>query len=226
VGGNLRWNGAARIAARVIDGEDNDLDGLVDLLDPECISVCDDAEDEFAGSLPLGNFDCKWECAFDGNTGQGDDGCMTDLECDPENPGGLLGCDYVHMGPPNPSCDGWPAPQSEECIAFCEPLVLPGCDCFGCCTLSTDDGPISFLLDGSVDCSAENLSGCQPCTSLVDVCGNACTPETSEICFGETAPPEGCRTNACDNDRSCTTQSDCACGEMCLLGCCLPLPPG
>jgi len=206
------------------DGEDNDADGFVDLQDPGCISVCDDDEVAFSSQVGWGNFDCNWDCLFDGNSGQGDDECLNRLGCDPESPGELIGCAYPgHMNEP-PSCADWPEPLSEMCREFCQPFVLPGCDCFGCCTITTDDGPIDVWLDSSTDCSLENLAACQPCTSRIEECGNVCGG--CEICIGQSEPIDGCRENFCENGERCSTQDDCACGEMCILGCCLPLPPG
>ena len=205
------------------DGVDNDRDGVIDLDDPGCVGVCDDSEDELGASLPGDYITCKPDCFFDGNSGNGDDSCVIDLRCDPEDPGALIGCEYV--GHPNePQCDGWLDPPAPECVAFCEPYALPGCDCFGCCTFTTDDGTVDLFLDSTSNCTPEDLAACQPCTPRIEECGNVCGG--CEICIGQSAPPDGCRTNACDNDRPCTTHDDCECGSACILGCCIPPPPG
>ena len=203
------------------DGDDDDGDGLVDLADPECTSICDDDEDSFQTQLPgdqsFGN-GCHQDCQFDGNSGRGDDGCDLQTTCDPEEPAGLIGCDY------NPqNCPSRFPPLTEECIAFCEPLVLPGCDCFGCCTFDTPDGPRNVFLEGHQDCSMTNLEACTSCTSRIDECGNTC--DECEICIGGVMR-DACRVNSCDGGITCTSPGDCACGEVCHLGCCWPLPPG
>jgi hypothetical protein len=205
------------------DGDDNDGDGLIDFADPECFSICDDDEAVLPSNLPLGHkmFDgCRVECAFDGNTGQGDDGCINDLRCDPEDPGIFVGCEYQDN---SANCDDWPQPLSDDCSSFCEPLVLPGCDCFGCCTVATDDGPIDILIEAGYECSLTNLDACPRCTSRIDECGNAC--DVCEICFGQ-SDSGSCEVNVCDRGDPCSSHEDCACGELCQLGCCLPLPPG
>jgi hypothetical protein len=204
------------------DGEDNDLDGRVDLLDPDCTNVCDDDEESLQVGLPATDDGCKRDCIADGTSGMGDDGCIYDLKCDPENPGALIGCAYVH---PQNNCPDEPVPASRMCIAFCTQYVLPGCDCFGCCTFATPDGAVDVYIESSVDCSVDNLAGCLPCTSRIEECGNACTPEACEICIGA-GLPDGCDANVCDNGNPCASQDDCACGEVCQLGCCMPLPPG
>jgi hypothetical protein len=199
------------------DGEDNDGDGTVDLFDPECTSICDG--DEASYHVPeYGNPDCKLDCFFDDNSGQGDDQCIHDLKCDEESPGVNIGCSYSRT-----NCPEEPAPPSEQCLSACEPLVPPGCDCFGCCTFTTVDGPVDLFLQSHPDCRHDNLGACLPCTSVIDECGNPCTPDACEICIGESAPPKGCLTNTCDNGNACTTHDDCACEEVCHLGCCLPL---
>lgn len=203
------------------DGDDDDEDGLVDLADPECTSICDDTEWSFQTALPgdqsFGN-GCNQDCQFDGNSGQGDDGCLHRTQCDPEEPAAGFGCDYT----PN-NCPMDPEPLPDECIAFCEPFVLPGCDCFGCCTFDTPDGPRDVFLEGGSDCNMANLEACTSCTSRIDECGNTC--DTCEICIGGTMR-DACRVNACDVGDPCVSDSDCACGEVCQLGCCWPLPPG
>src|SRR6185436_9912124 len=70
------------------DGIDNDGDGKIDGADPECVGTCDNDEGTFATGISGDNIDaCKQDCFFDGNSGQGDDGCEWNLKCDPANPG-------------------------------------------------------------------------------------------------------------------------------------------
>ncbi len=203
------------------DGVDNDGDGLVDLDDPECTGPCDDDELTFQTGIPGDNMDCKQDCFFDGNSGQGDDGCDWNLRCDPENPGAQIGCEYTGGN----SCNNVD-PPSEECLMACQPLVPPGCDCFGCCTVNTDAGPVSIFLNSGPDCSLDNLEACGQCTPQDDVCGNTCDAEDCELCFGETELPPGCEQQQCDVGTVCQEHTDCGPSEFCFLGCCFPEPAG
>jgi hypothetical protein len=204
------------------DGMDNDGDGHIDLGDPECTGPCDDDESTYQTGIPGDNMDCKQDCFFDGNSGQGDDGCIWHLTCDPANPGEFIGCEFND----GPNCDGGSPNQSEDCIMFCEQYVPPGCDCFGCCTVCGDEGCVDIFLNGSPDCALDNLEACTMCTSQIEECGNPCEPEMCEICFGETEPPEGCGENECMDDLPCEASPDCPVDYFCYLGCCYPPPPG
>lgn len=207
------------------DTMDNDGDGFIDLFDPECTGPCDDDESSFQTGIPGDNMDCKQDCFFDGNSGQGDDHCIWDLRCDPANPGAEIGCAYTGGN----NCANQPPNQEQDCIDFCSPFVPPGCDCFGCCTVQTPDGPVDIFLNSDPDCSLDNLDACQSCTSQIDDCGTPCVPEECQICFGETEPPEGCGGvscpsggDPCDPDQP----SDCPADYFCYLNCCYPPPPG
>jgi hypothetical protein len=207
------------------NGMDDDGDGFIDLFDPECTGPCDDDESSFQTGLPGDNMDCKQDCFFDGNSGQGDDGCIWDLRCDPANPGANIGCEYTG----NNNCNNQPPNQEQGCIEFCEPFVPPGCDCFGCCTVQTPDGPIDIFLNSDPECSLENLDACEMCTSQIDDCGTPCVPEKCQVCFGETEPPEGCGgEQTCPSGDSCDadTPDSCPPDYFCYLGCCYPPPPG
>jgi hypothetical protein len=207
------------------DTMDNDGDGFIDLFDPECTGPCDDDEGSFQTGLPGDNMDCKQDCFFDGNSGSGDDGCIWDLRCDPENPGEFIGCAYTGGN----NCDNQPPNQEQGCIEFCEPFVPPGCDCFGCCTVQTPEGPVDIFLNSGEDCSLENIDGCTSCTSQIDDCGTPCVPEKCQVCFGETEPPEGCGgENMCPSGDPCDADmpDSCPMDFFCYLGCCYPPPPG
>ncbi|MCR9162346.1 MAG: hypothetical protein ACE37F_31465 [Nannocystaceae bacterium] len=205
------------------NGVDDDMDGLVDLDDPECTGPCDDDEASFATGLPGDNMDCKQDCFFDGNSGQGDDGCIWNLRCDPENPGANIGCEYTG----NNNCENESqASWDQECIDFCLPFVPPGCDCFGCCIVDTPEGEVSIFLNSDEDgeCSLDNLEACESCT-FNDNCGNPCDGEC-ELCFGQDELPPECDTAECDFGDPCESVSDCPSDWYCLQGCCLPPPPG
>ncbi len=204
------------------DGEDNDEDGFTDLFDPECTGPCDDDESSFQTGIPGDNQDCRQDCFFDGNSGQGDDGCLWDLRCDPANPGANIGCEYTGGN----NCNNQPPNQDPECIAVCEPFVPPGCDCFGCCTVDTPNGPVNIFLNSGPDCSLDNLGACEECTIQIDDCGTPCLPLECQVCFGETELPKGCDENTCPGGEApCNDHPDCAGDFFCYLGCCYP-PPG
>ena len=198
------------------DTLDNDMDGVIDLDDPECISPCDDDEGSFETKLPGQNQDCKSDCYFDANSGGGDDHCEWNLKCDPLNPGAEIGCEY------DPDFGMCSLEMPQSCLDFCVPLVPNGCDCFGCCEI---EGQFVYL-DGA-DCSLDNLDSCQSCT-FFEGCNNPCDPDNCEVCFGQDPddlPPE-CGLPTCDMGQTpCLDEGDCAIGEFCQTGCCLPIIP-
>jgi hypothetical protein len=202
---------------------DNDGDRLFDLDDPECLYICDADESAFPSNLPGDNFDCKLDCAFDGNSGMGDDLCQWDLRCDPENPGRFMGCEYRAD-----SSNCVVAPElPPHCISYCEPLTPNGCDCFGCCELAFgDNDPIFVYLGEWGHCSLDEPEYCPPCTPQIEACGNPCEPEACEVCVGQTAPPPGCEAPNCGGQAACTDHVDCECDEYCQHGCCRPAPNG
>ena len=199
------------------DTLDNDMDGLIDMDDPECISPCDDDEGSFKTNLPGQNNDCKSDCYFDSNSGGGDDKCEWNLKCDPLNPGAEIGCEYD----PNLMCD---LQMPQDCLDFCVPLVPNGCDCFGCCQI---DGQFVYL-DGA-DCALDNLDACQSCT-FYENCNNPCQPELCELCFGqdpEDLPDEcGGEPTCPPNLDPCVDTAECDEGWYCQTGCCVPVNIG
>jgi len=203
------------------DGMDNDGDGQTDLLDLECTGPCDDDESAFATGIPGDNMDCKQDCFFDGNSGQGDDNCDWNLRCDPENPGENVGCEFRDSG----NCDILESTQSATCLDFCISITPPGCDCFGCCLVETEEGERSIFLNSHPDCSLLDLDACLSCTQSND-CVNDCDAEGCERCFAEQELPPECdeTEQQCDSGTRCTSTEDCPSNEYCLLGCCLPPP--
>ena len=204
------------------DGMDNDGDGKIDLMDPECTGPCDDDESSFQTGIPGDNMDCKQDCFFDGNSGQGDDGCIWNLKCDPANPGKDIGCAYTGGN----NCNNSPPHQSQGCIDFCTQYVPPGCDCFGCCTVDTPNGPVSIFLNSDPDCALDNLDACQQCTSQIDDCGVPCDPDMCELCFGQDMLPPGCDMPTCPaGGDPCQSNADCPTDYFCYQQCCYPPPP-
>ncbi|HVH97370.1 MAG TPA: hypothetical protein VM869_01610, partial [Enhygromyxa sp.] len=175
-------------------------------------------ENSFQTDLPGQNEDCKSDCFFDDNTGAGDDLCDWNLQCDPENPGALIGCEYEV----DPACPELPAVQSDTCLAACLPLVPNGCDCFGCCELGKD----FVYLDGSPDCRLGNLEACQSCT-FNEECANPCDTQGCELCFGQTPDelPQKCKGQAAcpDGVIACVSPEECPADHFCQTGCCTPI---
>jgi hypothetical protein len=203
------------------DCEDNDGDGKADAGDPECVGPCDDDESEFATGIPGDNMDpCNQDCFFDGDSGAGNDGCKWNLKCDSENPGGDS-CPY------DPNYKNCTPATPQECLDSCP--VPPGCDCFGCCTI-TKDGMDYDVYIGSPGCSIDMIQNCQSCTKQ-EVCDDPCEPEKCELCFGQDPEdlPEGCDNPECDMGEPCTTDNmggdTCPEGYFCLSGCCAPFEP-
>jgi hypothetical protein len=164
------------------DGKDNDGDGLVDYLDPECIGPLDNDEGSFATGIPGDNVDsCKQDCFFDGNSGMGDDGCEWQLKCDMANPGKGVGCPY------DPNFKNCPTMQSDKCINNCRKLVPNGCDCFGCCEIPGVGGLL--LLPTCTAAKFSDPVACPRCTQRTD-CANPC--ERCEICVGKPTIPADC----------------------------------
>jgi hypothetical protein len=127
---------------------------------------------------------CKQDCFFDGNSGQGDDGCNWDLRCDSANPGGTASkaCPY------DPNKNNCPTMQSAKCIKNCAKLAPNGCDCFGCCAVQVGGMNVNVLLGNG--CTADKFGDptvCGRCTQST-TCVNPC--DKCEICLGRPAPTD------------------------------------
>jgi hypothetical protein len=196
------------------DGIDNDGDGLIDGLDPECTAAFDDDEASFATGLPNKDNGCR-DCFWDDNSGNGDDGCRYPTEClTGTAPNGHGNCS---------SCE-----VSAQCISSCQGRTPNGCDCFGCCEVARPSGEHVFI-ELRDTCSIARLDDegscprCVPSTSCQNPCGRC------ELCVGKTQDmlPADCKHDAgpaysCDDGFSrCTTTADCRSAEYCQLGCCL-----
>lgn len=216
-----RADAGARVAMRCgghvcacDDGLDNDGDGLIDGLDPECTAAFDDDEASFATGLTNKQNGCR-DCFWDDNAGNGDDGCRYPAEClTGAAPSGKGNCS---------SCE-----VSAQCIASCQGRTPNGCDCFGCCEVARPGGEHVFieLRDSCSIARLDDLDSCPRCvpsTSCQNPCGRC------ELCVGKTEDmlPADCKHDAgpaysCDDGFSaCTTTADCRSSEYCQLGCCL-----
>jgi len=195
------------------DGIDNDDDGLIDGLDPECTGAYDDDEASFATGLPNKLMACR-DCFWDSNSGSGDDGCRYPYEC-------LT--DPAFVGKSN--CPG--CAVTAECTSNCQARTPNGCDCFGCCEVPAPDGGSVHiqLLEG---CSLSQLADtvscprCEPHPECKNDCGRC------ELCLGKTLAdlPADCAGEgpgyACEGELAvCSRTSPCDAGYYCHQGCCL-----
>ena len=192
---------------------DNDGDGLIDSMDPNCLGACQNNESGFEGNIPgQNNAPCKSDCYWDQDTGSGNDQCYWDHECDPFEQGPPpatnpeIGCNYnantkvpgANVPNGQNDCNYLLNNQSTACTNFCKPLTPNGCDCFGCCENPYNKG--NYVFAGSVNaagqgtCNADQATlndptKCKPCTPVVG-CFNACGH--CQICFGGAPLPPDC----------------------------------
>jgi hypothetical protein len=229
---------------------DNDNDGLVDSLDPDCLGPCDDTEDSYFGGIPgQNNAPCRQDCYFDQDTGAGNDDCYWNHQCDPlsEPPGyppsGDNKCAYDSSASTpgtSKSCDELYNAQSAACESYCKPLTPNGCDCFGCCELPAGSGKFVWLgstVDLVGSCDRDHVgdpSACKPCTP-VPSCLNGCAK--CELCIGKDTLPSDCKSDGGTTDsgtnEQCPSgaqpcglegQSPCKDGQYCITGCCITIP--
>lgn len=224
------------------DGEDNDGDGYVDLDDPHCASCFDDDESSFATGIPGDNKsnDGTQDCFFDGDTGQGNDGCnVPDCCYDPDDDTCSM---YDEDGNLSQTCDeGF----TDECIEICGAGTPPGCDCIGCCTVCSvceDDDPDCTEEDEQClnifrgadfsdfpDCDPNDPTSfteenCPTCEQHDDCSGPDCEDDECVLCAGEDEDDIGDQCDSedsCPGGTACTDNSDCADDEYCALGCCV-----
>jgi len=220
--------------------KDDDGDGLVDWMDPDCTGPLDNDESSFATGIPGDNIDpCKQDCWFDGNSGSGDDGCLFDLRCYPgyKDPK----CPYDEKMAADPKkC---PAPTA-KCIEKCKPLTPKGCDCAGCCDVYDAAGVVHTVKLVST-CTSGSLSDpakCPVCTKIAD-CSTPCGK--CDTCLGKlTLPPECYPPGDAGTDTrspsdapppppptacpagllTCSVSTPCPAGQYCLTGCCVKPP--
>jgi hypothetical protein len=204
------------------NGIDDDGDGKIDSDDPECTGPLDDDEATFGTGIAGDNADpCKQDCFFDGNSGDGNDGCSRDLGCDPLQPAGITCASDGDGGTIDASSPTCTAPQSAMCRTQCTPLTPNGCDCFGCCAFAFFGNVVNVRL---VDTCKTDLLGdttkCPRCTPDPS-CANDCTG--CEVCTSRALPAE-CQTPTCESGRTpCTAASPCPNGQYCMTGCCVEI---
>jgi hypothetical protein len=216
---------------------DDDGDGAIDSLDLECTMPIDQDEASFGDGIPTDIVDpVHPDCFFDGNTRSTDDGCQIHVCC-------LLGAASRTQCPIgasqyNPNQCPPPignTPLSQTCIDTCGPLTLPGCDCFGCCTIcdpATDQcHDVELDPDTSPGCEPKNIADpnlCKRCTKVAG-CGHPTCGGTSCIlcpgedpsdlpasCSGTPACPAG--TTSCANGAACPQGTYCHAASQCCIG--------
>jgi hypothetical protein len=204
---------------------DDDEDGQIDGFDIECTGLIDDDESGFATGISGDNIDTKTQdCFFDGNSGGGDDKCAYHTCC-------IFGFDTAAECPSNlqpPNYDPADCEVTAQCIANCGPLVPPGCDCFGCCTLCDGAGCVDVYTNPAVapECDADVLhdaTKCPTCEKL-DSCDQPCGPEMCILCPGqnpEDLPPECTEVMCPTGATTCETTADCNEFQFCSVGCCI-----
>ncbi len=202
---------------------DNDGNGLVDGFDPTCVSPDDRTEGEFTTEIPGDGTNTDWlDCWFDGNSGGGDDGCRVHICCMLNECPVELQQHYV-----SEECVG---DLSQNCIDNCLQYVVPGCDCFGCCTVCSGGACHDIFIGTPMNfptCTLdqfENPELCPPCT-LNEGCANPCNPDDCELCPGMTEEdlPDHCTQAACgEGVQECLLSTECPETYYCAVGCCYP----
>ncbi|MBU1537561.1 hypothetical protein KKF84_19760, partial [Myxococcota bacterium] len=205
---------------------DDDGDGFIDGMDPGCSSPDDRLEGSFSTDIPGDDTNTTMQdCWFDGNSGGGDDGCDVHICCI------LDECPAEYQGSYDPSeCA---TAVTQDCVDNCGPFVVPGCDCFGCCTICAGPDCYNIFIGSpriSPDCDQDSIDdpvACPRCT-LSQECGAPCDPANCILCPGQTEadlPPECTGESVCPNDElPCTVSAECEAGDYCATGCCIAIP--
>lgn len=204
-------------ACQCNNGGDEDADGLIDGLDPECTGPFDDDEGSFATGMAGGHLDFCQDCYWDHNGLSNDDGCAYHVDClFGETPTGsnASGCSTCEV--------------SAQCADICGRQTPNGCDCFGCCAVRKPNGDVlEVVLSDS--CSIKHLDDEQSCPrcTLNPSCKNDCG--RCELCPGwqRRNLPRDCSSggdsepmNVCEEKQVCSETELCPTDYYCLLGCC------
>jgi hypothetical protein len=213
---------------------DDDGDCKIDSADSQCLGPCDNSEDSLSIAIPgANNAPCKQDCAFDGDTGSGNDDCYWSHKCDPREiapaypPEGSQ-CSYdakANISGTQMTCSQAMLTQSAQCLGYCGPLTPNGCDCFGCCSIPGAPTPVwlGSNISGVPSCTIDNVGDptkCEPCTQ-VTACLNTC--KHCELCVGKPVLPADCAAVECPaGEKSCGLPGDPPCpqGFSCVTGCC------
>lgn len=214
--------------------QDDDNDGLIDSKDPDCLGPCHNDESSFDIGIQAakgGNCD-SLECYYDTNAGRGNDNCISSFSCDPLKP--YPGCNGGYTYPNATYC---PDTQPQMCLDTCQSITPNGCDCFGCCTVTLDNGTTRDIFLGSEDItnvkckldSVDDPNACRACTKNPS-CGQGCG--RCQLCIGKNPEdiPADCFTDAGTNPDQCPPdvqpcglagQAECQPNFFCLTGCCV-----
>jgi len=224
------------------DGEDNDADGRIDSDDIHCFGPFDDDESSYATGIPGDNMGSKAdkECAFDGDSGTGNDG----LCCNPEDPSQNVtpnGCDDRGCCEIDVNGNG----SGEHVYIRDDCVFAPECGqegTHGCpCTTEADCDAGQFCVPDN-DLGPNFCSSCESCEPNTP-CENPC--ECGEECYGGfEQPPEECGgeqpqpdggggedggtpANCPDGVTECSSDADCDmnANERCTNGCCFQQCP-
>lgn len=180
---------------------DNDMDGLLDSQDPDCLGPCDNTETGYYGGIPgQSGPACVVDCYFDQDSGAGNDDCHWNHQCDPfsvapgyyPEPESGAQCEYdpnANTSGTSGTCAELSAAQSQACLDYCLPLTPNGCDCFGCCELPAGTGKFVWLgsenpkdVGSCTEAGVNDPDKCHPCTP-VPGCYNDCGK--CEVCIGK-----------------------------------------
>jgi hypothetical protein len=194
------------------NGLDDDHDGLIDGLDPECTGALDEDEATFATGKASKVKNCR-DCFWDEDQGTGNDLCRYPSAClRGEEPASNGNCGSCEVEP--------------SCVATCRARTPNGCDCFGCCAISRPNA-VTVSIELSDRCSLDKIgdtAACPRCTQSTQ-CRNECG--RCELCPGRSLSdlPADCHAgtppNRCDEGQHvCATSSDCTTDQYCQLGCC------
>jgi hypothetical protein len=201
------------------DGRDNDGDGLIDGLDPECTGPFDDDESTFATGAPTTMARCR-DCFWDNNAGSGRDDCRYPSEC-------LSGASPTARGGNCVSCD-----VSQKCVDTCGARTPNGCDCFGCCEIQQSNGG-RVLIELRETCSLAKLddtaacprcvqsSGCRNDCGLCELCLGRVTSDLAPECTTAQQPGATLPYTCNPGQQICGPSTPCPAGTYCQQGCCL-----
>jgi len=231
------------------DAIDNDMDGLTDWQDPDCLGPCDNTENSYYGGIPgQSGPACDVDCYWDANSGSGDDNCFWNHKCDPlesmapGTPEPFSKCAYdpnANISGTNLDCTQLQQQQPQACLDFCLNITPNGCDCFGCCELPSGSGKYVWLGSeepaGTGSCTIADINDptkCKACTPVTS-CLNACAK--CEVCIGKPDLPPECMSSDGGTTGQCPMgvqpcgevgQDACPSGYYCVTGCCKSLTGG